>query len=127
MRLKGRENAAAVKLMRRIAEAAAVPPKGVWRFLGKTIRGWLWGSRGRQGPEGCMPYHTEIRLLFGGDCAPALIPLVQPGKGREARSVAERPDGFLTFLISSGRKQRGIYAALPFGIALQKDGKGTGP
>jgi hypothetical protein len=66
MRLKGRAAVATVKLMRRMAEAAAVPPEG-------------------------------IRLLFSGDCAPALIPLVQPGKGREARSAAERPYGLLSY------------------------------
>jgi hypothetical protein len=53
--------------MRRMAEAAAVPPKGVWRFLGKNpMRGWLWGSRGRQGPGDCMPYHTEYGYYLAG-------------------------------------------------------------
>jgi hypothetical protein len=82
MRLKGRENAATVKLMRHIVEAAAVPPKGVWRFLGEGISGDGCGVQGEGRGREIMPYHTAIRLLFGGNCAPALIPLVQPGKGR---------------------------------------------
>jgi hypothetical protein len=53
MRLKGREAVATVEAMRRIAEAAAVPPRGGYGgFCGRDVRGGLWGSRGRQGP-GC--------------------------------------------------------------------------
>jgi hypothetical protein len=49
MRLKGRENAATAKLMRRMAEAAAVPPKGVWRYLGKNYVGMVVGFKGKAG------------------------------------------------------------------------------
>jgi hypothetical protein len=53
MRLKGREAVSTVEgAMRRMAEAAAVPPRGYGGFWGRDIWGWLWGSRGRQGPEG---------------------------------------------------------------------------
>jgi hypothetical protein len=80
----------------RAAAGRYVPPpflrRGYGGFWGRTMRGWLWGSKGRQGPGDCVPYHTGMWLLFGGNCAPALIPLVQPGKGQEARSVvALRP------------------------------------
>jgi hypothetical protein len=110
MRLKGREAVAAVKLMRRIAEAAAVPPKGVRRFLGKNHAGMVVGFKGKAGAGRLYTLPHGIRLLLGGNCAPALIPLVQPGKGREARSAAERPYGLLTF-----------------GFALRKNEKRTGP
>jgi hypothetical protein len=60
-----------------------------------------------------MPYHTGIRLLLGGDCAPALIPLVQPGKGREARSVAALRPFNLFDLFRVG--YWGFYIALPRG------------
>ena len=79
---KERENAVKVKVLRHIAEVTAIPPKGVWRFLGKQYPGMVVGFKGRQGPGDCMPYHAEVWLLPGGNCAPALIPLVQPGKGR---------------------------------------------
>ena len=82
MRLKGRENAAKVKVMRHIAEAAAVPPKGVWRSLGKEYPGMVVGFKGKAGAGRLYALPYGIRLLFGGNCAPALIPLVQPGKGR---------------------------------------------
>jgi hypothetical protein len=82
MRLMGRDNAATVKAMRRIAEAAAVPRRGTAVFGEELYGGWLWGSRGRQGQGDYMSYYTGIRLLFNGNCAPALIPLVQPEKGR---------------------------------------------
>jgi hypothetical protein len=49
MRLKERENAATVEVMRRMAEAAAVPPKGVRRFLGKNHTGMVVGFKGKAG------------------------------------------------------------------------------
>ena len=49
MRLKGRENATKVKVMWHIAEAAAVPPKGVWRSLGKKYPGMVVGFKGKAG------------------------------------------------------------------------------
>jgi hypothetical protein len=49
MRLKERENTATVKLMRRIAEAAVVPPKGVRWFLGKNHTGMVVGFKGKAG------------------------------------------------------------------------------
>jgi hypothetical protein len=88
MRLMERENAAAVKLMRHIAEAAAVPPKGVWRFWGKNSVGMVVGFKGKAGAGRFYAFLWGTWLLFGGNCAPALIPLVQPEKGREARSIA---------------------------------------
>jgi hypothetical protein len=77
-----RGNAATVKLMRRIAEAAAVPPKGVRRFWGKNHTGMVVGFKGKAGAGKFYAFLGETRLLLGGNCAPALIPLVQPGKGR---------------------------------------------
>jgi hypothetical protein len=81
MRLMERENAATVKVMRRIAEAAAVPRRGT-AVLGEELYGDGCGVQGEgRGREiVCLPLGT--RLLFGGNCAPALIPLVKPGKGR---------------------------------------------
>jgi hypothetical protein len=67
--------------MRRMAEAAAVPPKGVWRFLGKNHAGMVVGFKGKAGAGRFYVFLWGILLLFGGNCAPALIPLVQPGKG----------------------------------------------
>jgi hypothetical protein len=46
MRLKGWENVAAVKLMRRIAEAAAVPPKGGMAVFGEGPCGDGCGVQG---------------------------------------------------------------------------------
>jgi hypothetical protein len=49
MRLMGRENAATVKVMWHIVEAAAIPPKGVWRFLGRDYPGMVVGFKGKAG------------------------------------------------------------------------------
>jgi hypothetical protein len=49
MWLKEGENEATAKLMRRMAEAAAVPLKGVWRFLGKNHMGMVVGFKGKAG------------------------------------------------------------------------------
>jgi hypothetical protein len=73
---------AVTKLMRRITEAAAIPPKGVWRFSGKSHTGMVVGFKGKAGAGRLCSFPTGIRLLFGGNGAPALTPLVQPGKGR---------------------------------------------
>jgi hypothetical protein len=82
MRLKGRENAATAQLMQHIAEAAAVPPKGVRRVVGKNHAGMVVGFKGKAGAGRFYALSYGIRLLYGGNCAPALIPLVQPEKGR---------------------------------------------
>jgi hypothetical protein len=80
MRLKGWENAATAKVMRRIAETAAFPPKGVWRFFGEGYSGMVVGFKGKAGAGGLYAFVMGIRFLYGGNCAPALIPLVQPGE-----------------------------------------------
>jgi hypothetical protein len=82
MRLKEGENVATVKLMRHIAEAAAVPPKTIWRFWGKSHVEMVVGFKGKAGAGRFYTFLLGTQLLFGGNCAPALIPLVQPGKGR---------------------------------------------
>jgi hypothetical protein len=81
MRLNGRENAATVKLMRCMAETAAIPLKGVWRFLGEGYLGMVVGFKGKAG-AGRLCLTKRDMALNGGNCAPALIPLVQPGKSR---------------------------------------------
>jgi hypothetical protein len=110
MRLKGRENAAAVKLMRRIAEAAAVPRKGYGGFGERTMRRMVVGFKGKAGAGRFYVFLWGTRLLFGGNCAPALIPLVQPGKrpvGPERSAAALRPFVLFDFF----RGATGFYAA----------------
>jgi hypothetical protein len=67
MRLRGRENVAAVKVMRHIAEAAAVPPKGVRRFRGKNHAGMVVGFKGKAVAGRLYAFLVGIRLLFGGN------------------------------------------------------------
>jgi hypothetical protein len=107
MRLKGRVSVAAVKVMRCIAEAAAVPPKGVWRFLGKNDMGMVVGFKGKAGAGRLCVLPYGIRMLPGESCAPALIPLVQPGKmpGGPERSVA----ALRLFVLFSWVGCRGFY------------------
>jgi hypothetical protein len=74
MQLKGREAVATMNVMRCVADAAAVPLKGVWRFLGGgLIRGWLRGSRGRQGLYVVCLAIPECKLYFIKNCAPVDI------------------------------------------------------
>jgi hypothetical protein len=69
MRLKERECAAIGKVMWNMAEAAAVPPKGIWRFWEEGYSGMVVGFKGRQGPEDCVP------LLWGsGLCKTGIAP-----------------------------------------------------
>jgi hypothetical protein len=82
MRLMERKNAAKVKVMRHTAEAAAVPPKGVWRFWEGNHVGMVVGFKGKAGAGRYYAFLWGTRLLFGRNYAPALISLVQPGKGR---------------------------------------------
>jgi hypothetical protein len=80
MRLKGRETVAAVKLMRRIAEAAAVPPKGVWRYLGKQYLGMVVGYKGKAGAgRFYAPTIGDTAIIWRGLC-PCLNPLGSTGK-----------------------------------------------
>jgi hypothetical protein len=56
-------------VMRNIAETAAVPPKGVWRFLGRDIRGWLffdfeWGKPdGKEKGQYMPPLHCRLAAM----------------------------------------------------------------
>jgi hypothetical protein len=127
MRLKERKNAATVKVMRRITEAAAIPPKGVWRFFrGRTIRGWLWGFKGKAGAGRlyALPY-GDIVIVWRELC-PCLNPLGSTGKGPVGpeRSVAAlRPFNFFDFFRMVGA---GCFAALFSGFVLRKNEKGIG-
>jgi hypothetical protein len=71
MRLMERGIVTTVKLMRRMAEAAAVPPKGVWRFWGRTVRGWGCGGQGEGRGREC------VCLTIGGHgyCSAGIVPL----------------------------------------------------
>jgi hypothetical protein len=122
-----RENAATVKVMRRMAEAAAVPPEGVWRFLGKNRAGMVVGFKGKAGAGRLYALPYGIRPLFGGNCAPALTPLVQPGKGREARSVSGAALRSFNFWLSSGQGLFDFLHRFAFCFILRKNRKETGP
>jgi hypothetical protein len=100
MRLKERENAAAVKVMRRLAKTAAVPLKGVMVVFREESCGDGCGVQG-EGRGRKIAYLTirGYRYCLAGIVPLCLNPLGSTGK----RPVGpERPYGLLTFLISFG-------------------------
>ena len=110
MRLKGRENAAKVKVMRHIAEAAAVPPKGVWRFLGRDYSGMVVGFKGKAGAGRlyALPYGDMV--IVWRELCPCLNPLGSTGKrpvGPERSVAALRPFNFLISSLALSCEERG--------------------
>ena len=93
MRLKERENAAAVKVMRHIAVAAAVPPKGVWRSLGKEYLGMVVGFKGKAGAGRlyALPYGDMV--IVWRELCPCLNLLGSTGK----RPVGPERSGLTAF------------------------------
>ena len=94
MRLKERKNVTAVKLMWHIAEVAAVPPKGVWRFLGENHMGMVVGFKGKAGARRlyALPYGDMV--IVWRELCPCLNPLGSTGKrpvGPERSVAALRP------------------------------------
>jgi hypothetical protein len=78
MPLMGRKNAATVKLMRRIAEAAAVPRRGTAVF-GEGHAGMVVGFKGKAGAGGLYTLPYGIGLTWRGLC-PCLNLLGSTGK-----------------------------------------------
>jgi hypothetical protein len=79
MRLIERENVVTVKLMRRIAEAAAIPPKGVWWFLEKNHPGMVVGFKGKAGAGRWCAFIGDTAVVCR-ELRPCLNPLGSIGK-----------------------------------------------
>jgi hypothetical protein len=109
MRLKGRENAAAVKVMRRIAEAVAVPPMGGTAVLGEELCGDGCGVQGEGRGRGIVCLTIRDTVTVWRELCPCLNPLDSTGKRPRG---PERPYGLLTFLISSGRRLPDLFIPL---------------
>jgi hypothetical protein len=94
MRLMERKNAATVKVMRRMAEAAAVLPEGVRRFVGKNHAGMVVGFKGKAGAGRLYALPYGDTALVWRELCPCLNPLGSTGKrpgGPECSVAALRP------------------------------------
>jgi hypothetical protein len=66
------------------------------------MRGWLWGSRGRQGPGSVFLPMGDMAIIWRELC-PCLNPLGATGKRPGDPEHGGGPYGLLSFLISFGR------------------------
>jgi hypothetical protein len=82
MWLMERENAATVKLMQQHSRGRRRSPEGGTAVFGEEPYGDGCGVQGEGRGWEVVCLTIRDTAILGGDCAPALIPLVQPGKGR---------------------------------------------